>query len=317
MNTLKIIDEKIKQSKKIIITTHLNPDGDGIGAGISLFLAIKQFNSHVRFIIEDDLPKNLSFLNMKKEIEIIKKFEITDEDLLIILDTGSIERSGTIGTFLGKIPTINIDHHISNVGYGDYNYVDTSSGSTSEILFELLIEMKIKWSKEIATGLYTGIVNDTGNFKHSNVRESTFLKSAFLLKEGANNNEIITNFYDNRTLAGIKLLGRGLEKSIYISEKRLIYSVLFQSDFKEFFGVKSDTDSIVENLLTYSSSLISIFIREEENGHFKGSMRTKSNDLDLNKIAKMFGGGGHKKASGFSTILTPEEIIKKIIETIE
>ena len=316
MDTLKAIIEKIKESKKIIISTHLSPDGDGIGAGIALLLAIKQFNVNVRFIIEDDIPENLKFLIKDKEVERLEKFEITDEDLFILLDTGSIDRMGLLGKKNIKIPMINIDHHVSNIGYGDYNYIDTSSGSASEIIFDLLELLNVKWSKEIARAIYTGIVNDTGNFKHSNVTEKTFLKAAFLIKEGANNNEVINKFYDNKTYAGIKLLGCGLEKAIYVSEKKVIYSIILQKDFIKYFGNKNDTDSVVENLLKYSEANVAIFIREEKNGNYKGSMRTKSEEIDLNKIASIFAGGGHKKAAGFSTNLAPEKIIKKIIENI-
>lgn len=317
MNKLELLFDEIQKYKNIIITTHQNPDGDGIGAGIALLLGLKKkyLDKEINFIIDDNIPNNIKFLSGTELIfkaENIK--EIKNVDLIISLDAASIERIGELKNFKGKLPILNIDHHISNDNFGDFNYVDIKSASTSEIIFTFLEKLGIEIDIRMGEALYTGIVNDTGNFKHSNVSKETFIKASKLIEIGVNNTKIIENFYDNKSMAALKLMSRAIENIKYISEKGLVLAKLTQKDFREFNGNKSDTDGIVETLLMLNESKVSLFLREEENGNIKGSMRTKSEDIDLNNIAGFFKGGGHKKAAGFSSDLPVNEIVEKILK---
>lgn len=313
----------ILEKKDIIITTHQNSDADGLGAAIALFLALNNFSKsrgedrRVRIVVDDRVPKNIEFLEGSEFVENYKNyFSNSEPDLIISVDSATLERIGGLKEFSGKIPLMNIDHHISNIGFGDYNYVNTEFASTCEIIFELLKTMEIPLNRGIASAIYAGIVNDTGNFSHTNVRKSTYEMSAELFEAGANNNLIVSELRNSKTLAAIKLMGKALYTSQYDRDKKIIYTVITQKDFKEYGGDKSDTDGVSEELLSYTEAKVSIFIREEENGSYKGSMRTKSENIDLNAIAGNFGGGGHKKAAGFSSSISPEEIIKKISELL-
>ncbi|MGL4688084.1 MAG: DHH family phosphoesterase [Fusobacteriaceae bacterium] len=316
MNTLEVLVKEIEKYKNILITTHLSPDGDGIGAGIALLLGLKKLYSHkeINFIIDDNIPNNLKFLSGSELILKIEDIEkIKNIDLIVSLDAASIERIGKIKNFKNKIPILNIDHHISNDNFGEFNYVDTTSASTSEIIFTFLEKLNIEFDLAIGEALYAGIVNDTGNFKHSNVSKETFIKASKLIEIGVNNTKIIENFYDNKSMGALKLMSRAIENIQYNSQKGLVFSLLTQNDFKELKGNKSDTDVIVETLLMLNEAKISLFLREEENGNLKGSMRTKLDNIDLNYIAGFFKGGGHKKASGFSSSLSMKEIVEKIL----
>lgn len=322
---LKDIVKLIKKSENIVITTHLNPDGDGIGAGLGLFLGINKYlkneNSYeknVRFIIEDDLPENLKFLFGSEMIENYKNYKSLKEiDLLISLDAAVLDRVGKVKE-LKKENTVllNIDHHISNNYFGDINYVEANTASTSEIIYEILDEFGIKLDKEISEALYTGIVNDTGNFKHSNVKKSTLKKAGKLIENGADNTKIVRKFLDNKSLASLNLYKCALENLSIYEDKKLIVSIITKENLENYNGTKADTEGIVEFILQHNNSQISLFLREENNGRYKGSMRTKSDDLDLNKICSNFNGGGHKKAAGFSSDLSAEKIIAKIIEIL-
>ncbi|MGL5124252.1 MAG: DHH family phosphoesterase [Fusobacteriaceae bacterium] len=316
MDTLEFLIKEIKNYKNILITTHQNPDGDGIGAGIALLLGLKKLYSdkEINFVIDDIIPNNLKFLSGSELILKIDDIEkIKNIDLIISLDAASIERIGKIKSFKNKIPILNIDHHISNDSFGEFNYIDVDSASTSEIIFTFLEKLNINFNLAIGEALYVGIVNDTGNFKHSNVSKETFLKASKLIEIGVNNTKIIENFYDNKSMGALKLLSRAIENIKYNSQKGLVYSLLTQEDFNEFNGNKADTDGIVETLLMLNEAKISLFLREEENGNIKGSMRTKLDSIDLNFIASSFKGGGHKKAAGFSTNLSKKEIVEKIL----
>lgn len=327
---MKIFEEvvrKIHESKNIVITTHLNPDGDGIGAVIALLLGLNKYiknkglnDKRIRVIIIDNIPSNLKFLFGSELIEKYENYNTKySSDLLIALDTGTLERVGDIKNISKNISKniINIDHHVSNTNYGIINYIDSKCASTCEIIYELLEFMDIEIDALIGEALYTGFINDTGNFKHSNVLPETFEKASKLIAAGVDNTKIIREFLDRKKYSALKLFGRALERANIIEDKKFIYTYISQTDFKEFCGDKFDTDGIVEFILQCDLAETSLFLREEENGSIKGSMRTKSDILDLNDIVGVFSGGGHKKAAGFSSKLSCQEIVKKIMEILE
>lgn len=319
---LKEIKKIVEDHKNIVLTTHINPDADGIGAALALFLCIKKMRktsaeNSLKILIDDQRPKNLDFL---EEIGNVERFlgeeQLKNVDLLICVDSASAERIGRLVELKDRVPVLNIDHHKSNTEYGNYNYIDAKSASTCEIIFEFLKNAGIDLDKAIAEALYSGIVNDTGNFSHDNVRKSTFEIAAQLVEAGADTNKIVTEIRKNRSYAAMRLLGKALSDSVFFPEEKVIYAVITQKDYKTFRGDKFDTEGIVEELLSLQEAKISIFLREESDGKFKGSMRSKIDTLDLNDIVSVFGGGGHKKAAGFTSELKAEDTIEKLIKKI-
>lgn len=314
-----MILKKIEESKNIIISSHINPDGDAIGSGLSLFLALKDNykNKNIRFILEDDVPSNMNFLEGAKLIE---KFEDSMEnipcDLFITVDSATFERIGKTGLLKKNAFSINIDHHhLSNPMYGDINIVKEAS-STSEIIFFVLRDMlNIKIDKKVAEAIYTGVITDTGNFKYESTTKETFYVGGELIEKGIDRIKISDAVYKNKSLGAMKILGKSLSEMKVIPEKKLAYFFL-KKEFAEKENIKKyETDGIVENLLEYKDCDVSVFLREIENNKIKGSMRSK-NSADVNEIASIFGGGGHKRAAGFTSDLTEEEIIKKICEKL-
>ena len=311
--------KKIEESKNIIISSHINPDGDAIGSGLSLFLALKDNykNKNIRFILEDDVPSNMNFLEGAKLIE---KFEDSMEnipcDLFITVDSATFERIGKTGLLKKNAFSINIDHHhLSNPMYGDINIVKEAS-STSEIIFFVLRDMlNIKIDKKVAEAIYTGVITDTGNFKYESTTKETFYVGGELIEKGIDRIKISDAVYKNKSLGAMKILGKSLSEMKVIPEKKLVYFFL-KKEFAEKENIKKyETDGIVESLLEYKDCDVSVFLREIENNKIKGSMRSK-NSADVNEIASIFGGGGHKRAAGFTSDLTEEEIIKKICEKL-
>lgn len=309
------IKNKILESQKIIVTAHINPDGDAIGAGLSLTLALKKMKKECKIVLQDNYPNFVKFLNTLDNIEIYDKNKKYDYDLIICVDSASEDRVGEVAQLFKKDCVINIDHHISNTMYGDLNCVENIS-STSELIYNFIKFLNIEIDIDMAEALYLGIVNDTGNFTHDNVTENTFLMASELKKIGVNNSKIIREFFNTKSYASLKLLGKALENSNFIEEKKLIYSFISKEDLDKENGKKEDTEGIVERLLSYSEAEISLFLREDEKGVIKGSMRSKY-DEDVNKIAQIFGGGGHIKAAGFTTTLSYDKIIEKIIKNLK
>ena len=310
------IKEKIEQSNSIIIAGHVNPDGDTIGAGLSLLLGLenKYPNKRIDFVLQDPVPKNISFLKGTEKIKKIEDINNPNYDLAIFVDSATIERVGKVESLIGDTFKINIDHHISNPKYGDINLVEDIS-STSEIMFSLLKELDLVVTLEMGEAIYLGLVNDTGNFAHSNVTDKTFLVASELMRLGVNNNKIVNDFFKTKSLQRMKVLGKALSEMKFIQDKKLMYFNLSYEGLKSLGAIKDDTEGVVEELLNYGDSEVSLFLREDETGKIKGSMRSK-HDIDVNKIAGIFGGGGHIKAAGFTSELSSEEIIKKVVENL-
>ena len=316
MNSFLDIKNKIIESKKIFITAHVNPDGDAIGAGLALLSGIEKFNNNceVRFVLQDKTPDRVKFLELEKRAEIYNEDENYDMDLAICVDSAALSRIGDVEKAIKNTFTINIDHHISNPKYGDINYVENVS-STSEIIYKFLKFLNVEIDINIGEALYTGLVNDTGNFKHDNVTEETFKMAGYLVKIGVDNSKIVREFLNTKSMAAIKFLGQAMYEMKFDEKKKLAYFFLSNKDFIKNGGRKEDTEEIVENLVSYEKAEVSLFLREDKQGVIKGSMRSKY-DIDVNSIAGMFGGGGHRKASGFTSDLSADEIVRIILEKL-
>ena len=279
---------------------------------------------NVKIIIDDKLPKYMRHFEDTKLIWNYEKFcdEFNKEaqnskkfDLFISLDCANEERYGK-SVEIKKLSkkSINIDHHVSNTEHADFNYVEDIC-STSELLYQFLEIFDIGLTKKIAEYMYLGIINDTGNFRHDNVTEHTFLVCSKLIGAGVNNHKI-ANIIFEVSEKKVELIGE-VYKNKKINEKYKFSSYyLTQEKMKELGIEKDDTDGTAEMLLRIEGMEISLFVRENIDGSLKGSFRA-NDKYDVNKIASIFGGGGHIKAAGFKTNLSFEEILEKTYKELE
>lgn len=314
MNTFLEIKNKILEGNNIVVISHVNPDGDAIGAGLALTLGLRKMGKSVRFVLQDNYPDNTKFL---REIEIVEQYVEDKEysfDLAICVDGATDNRLGDTKALLKDRFVINFDHHISNTLYGNMNYVEEIS-STSEIIYQFLKFCGIEIDIDMGEALYTGLVNDTGNFSHDNVSEKTFEMAADLKKIGVSNSKVVREFFNTKSLASIKLLGIAMHEMEYIEDKKLAYYFMSKETLEKYNGRKEDTEGIVEKLLALKEAEVSVFLREDKVGVIKGSMRSKY-DIDVNSIASLFGGGGHRKAAGFTSELSSDRIIEVILERL-
>ena len=315
------IVEMITKSRNIVLTTHINPDGDALGSMIAFYLMIEEYNrNHIKndqehikvdMIIDDKQPKYMEYFQEKYLINRYDETVLNREfDLFISLDCANEERYGnSVNVKRQCKESINIDHHISNTGHADFNYVEDIS-STSELIYQFLSLFGIGLTKKMADFMYLGIINDTGNFRHDNVTAETFKVCSEIKKAGTNNRKI-SDIIFGISMKKIDLIGDVYRNKTVDEEYRFIYYYLPYKKMMAMGIEKDDTDGIAEMLLRIEGTEISMLMREEEDGMIKGSLR--SNDkYDVNKIASAFNGGGHIKAAGFKTDLSYEEIIGKV-----
>ena len=319
--TLGQIAKFILEGKKIGITYHVSPDGDAVGSVLALFNALKSLNKDCYILSKDTLSDNLKFLKGSDEVtgEITEPDDETD--IVVILDCGNLERvSANLKEFTGTI--VNIDHHLSNDKYGDINYIDSNAAATAEIVFELLNLMGISFEKEdsvikdIGTCMYTSIVTDTGGYRHSNVTERTHKISATLKKIGVDNTFIYQSLFDNKDFSRIKLIGKALSSMQLILNGKVALLEI-DKNFTADLGIDvGDTSDIISYGLQIKGVEVTLLLKEVEDG-VKASLRAKSY-VDVRKIAEVFGGGGHIRASGIKIKnMSMEEAKYEILNEIQ
>lgn len=306
---MKKVIETIKNHKRFLLISHENPDGDAVGSVLGLYFGLKKLKKSVIPVLPDPVPKIYSFLNGSCEIK--QDFELDEIEVAIVLDCADIGRVENLKKKLTKIPKkINIDHHSSNFSFGEINYIDPKSSSTSELVLKILNKLNIKIDKDISYALYTGLMTDTGGFRFANTNLNTFKAATFLVKNGADPFYISEMVYSMKPLKALKLLGRALEK--LKKENGIIYSILTLDDFKEFDAEEEDAEGVVEFLNKSNEANIAILFKQKNSGFYKVSLRSKG-DIDVKDIAIKFGGGGHMNAAGFDIKEDPKRVLEKIL----
>lgn len=309
------IIETIIEAKSVGITGHVRPDGDSVGACMALYnYLIKNYPEKETDVYLEYVPEEFLFLENTDQIKTSFERE-APYDVFVSLDCGDLDRiTVALEGFQKAGITINIDHHISNVMFGDVNHIDENRSSTSEILYHFFDKDKI--DRSVAEAIYLGIVHDTGVFKHSNTSPETMKAAAWLIKKGVPFSKIIDETFYQKTYIQNQLLGRCLLESILILDGRCIFSVVDRKAI-DFFGARSsDLDGVIDQLRITKGVEVAILLQEIDSREYKVSMR--SNEIvDVRKIAVYFGGGGHIKAAGCTMKGSFHDVINNLTLHIE
>lgn len=288
--------DKIQSAKYVLIISHINPDPDTVTSALALSAVLEQNNiKHKIYNNSKKLPNNLKFL--KRYDKIVDKLP-EFYDLVISVDCGDKNRFFRQGNkeFDEDIFLINIDHHISNDGFGDINIVDASSASTAELVYNLIEKNNQKFTKDIAEALYVGIYTDTLAFTTNRVKNETFRKISYLVDNGANPDFIATNLIFQDSLAKYRLMPKILESLELHLEGKVATIILKTQWLKESGADMEDAESAL-NLVTQIGIVDIILFLREGGDKVRVSLRGK-NDADVSKIANQFDGGGHIRAAG-------------------
>lgn len=317
---IKSVAEEILKYNKIAITFHTSPDGDAIGSSLGLLNVLRNIGKNAYITSRDVIPDNLSFLPYGKEITGDVAIS-EDTELVIVLDCGNVDRiSADLENYKGKI--INIDHHMSNEKFGYINYIESDSAACAEIVYLLAkdlgfnFEKNMKESIEVGMCIYTGILTDTGSFRHSNVTKRTHTIAGALVDIGVKNNEIHSYIFENRPYEKIKLIGSTMSNLELLCNNKIAY-VEVSIDLLRSLGFENvDTSDIISMALSINGVEVAVLTKEAEDG-VKASLRSK-NDIDVRKIAEALGGGGHVKAAGLKIKdVTLGEAKEKIINEVK
>lgn len=322
IQTLNSIIYEIKNSKRSLVLSHQNPDGDTLGSNLALGALLKKLGHSVDHVISDPVPEIYKFLPFADLVKFPDDKSIQKNyDLAFSLDCGSLKRLGKAKDLWSKANTsINIDHHISNERFGKINWIEAEATSTGQLVYWLATskDLNIKITKEISTLLYTTLLTDTGCFANSNTNAEALRWGAELISLGAEYENVYRKAFLERPLKAIKLFGIALNSLNLLegSDGQIVWTSITHDVMKSFLATSEDTEDIADYMMRTKGVKVGVFFREDEN-ETKVSLRSIV-DFDVSKIAMSMGGGGHKRAAGIN-IKSPlaevkDLVLKKIIE---
>lgn len=305
----------IRNARSILVATHTNPDGDGIGSIIALGHGLRKLRKRVVVYTQDPIPKMYHFLpEQEKVVHHLSPDMIFD--LSFIVDLGEVERVGD--EFLqhkGRPVTVSLDHHIKGAHDADLNFCLPKLASSGEVVYRILRSLKIPMNHTIATNIYTAIVTDTGSFKYSNTTPETFATAAELVKHKIDVWEVALNCFETYTPERMALLKRVMGSMVVHAEKKLAWIVVRQEDYKETGASAEDVEGFINFPRSIEGVEVAVSFKETQDGEYKVGLRSK-NHVDVASVALSFKGGGHKRASGCTLSGSLEEIKERVFAKI-
>ena len=317
---LEAVVEAIRGGERFLVTTHENPDGDALGSLLATQLALTALGKDSLMFLPGPapLPGEYRFLALEE-----LRRELPDDAAdrtLVAVDAANESRLGADAAALHAAPfTINIDHHHDNPRFGDVNLIVPDASSTGEVLADLLGELGVALTPEIAEALYVALVTDTGRFQYANTTPKTLRLAADLVEAGADVHRVFQGVYENVQFAKLKLLARALESARVLEGGEIVVSHLLREDFEAVGATEPYSEGIIDVLRSVEGSAVTALIREppRDGGPTrKVSLRSSVDEVDVSAIARKSGGGGHREAAGFSSELEIEEIVDFIVREV-
>ncbi len=314
---LQAVADAIRSHDRFLVTTHENPDGDALGSLLATKLALDQLgkDSVMYLAGEAPLPREYSWMpldDLRRSLP-----DDAASRVLLALDCANESRLGPDPEVLHSAPlVVNVDHHHDNSRFGAVNLVVADASSTGEIVRDLLDELGVELTPEIAEALYIALVTDTGRFQYTNTTPKALRLAAELVEAGADVHKIFQGVYESVQFAKLKLLARALERAEVYEGGRLVISYLLRGDFAEVGAAEPYSEGIIDYLRAVEGADMAALIREPPRGDAPArrvSLRASADELDVSKIARASGaGGGHRQAAGFSSNDSIEQITEFI-----
>jgi bifunctional oligoribonuclease and PAP phosphatase NrnA len=316
-DTLQRAAEEIRRRRRFVIASHVRPDGDAIGSQLAMAYALRALGKEARIVNRDPPPLPLLSFPGVADIEIAERIDDTG-DAVIVMETGDLSRTGVAGLDAGFV--INIDHHVGNTMYGAVNWFDVSAAACGEMVFDLVRELRVPLTYEIAVHVYVAILTDTGSFHYSNISPRTFDTCRQCVEAGVNPQAVARAVFDSNSLGRLKLFGAVLSGMQLDAAGQVATLTVDEQLLADCGATYEDTDGLINLPLTVKGIQAVIFFKKIGPDDWRISLRSKGN-IDVHAVAKQFGGGGHKNASGCSATGSLDGLKalfqKRVLEQIE
>jgi phosphoesterase RecJ-like protein len=314
-NDIEAICRLFREKDRFLIACHENPEGDAIGSQLALALALRKMGKTATVLNADPVPGNLAFLPGAESV-------VYDEDgsgyeVAVVVDCGSRERTGRVEAELAKPAVmVNIDHHRTNGGCGDYCLIDPEAAATGMLVYRILSAMGTEIDYDVAVNIYVAILTDTGSFHYSNSSPEAFHIAGEMIRRGIDPWAVAEQVYETQSAGRLRLLGRVLSSLEIAAGGRVAAITTMKSDLDEFSARKD----FLEGFINYPRSVIGVEVavsfREEGAGEFRVSFRSKGR-VDVSAVAQAFGGGGHRNAAGCTVQGSLDEVKGKVFGALE
>ena len=310
------IANRIQSAKSVLIVSHMRPDGDACGSALALFYALQNIGIEAEVCIESDIPSNLFFVD---GVKLVAKTPKKAYDLFVTVDCSDEQRLGALNEefFLAKrkkIDTVNIDHHVSNTRFAKYNFVRSCAANCINVA-QLIAYLGAPFDKKTAECLMLGLMTDSGNFSHDDVDEEAFLLAAKLVKLGVDVRLFNYNLFKKQSKARAALFARVMSKIRYYHDDAFAAIIITKQAMEECGADQTMTEGFVDFPLNVDSVEVAASLMEVKKGQYRISLRSKEY-ADVNKIAGVYGGGGHVRASGCMLFGDVEEVLDKLSYTV-
>lgn len=310
------IAEVLQAGSSFVVVSHLRPDGDALGCQLAMGLALIGAGKQVKLWNEDGMVEKLSFLP-HSELVTTPPARSEDFDVLVALDTATYSRLGTPLRAMGRVEKIvNIDHHVSNNGYGDVARIDASAPATGQILYELLSSQGMPITREIATNLFAAISTDTGCFQYPSTSAETFEIGAALVRAGVNVGELSQQLYESHPLRRLELLRALLNNMKLTSERRVASFALSLHTANTIGAQPDDNEGLIDHIRSIDTVQVAAFFEELPEGLVRISLRSKTPAVNVSAICGSFGGGGHILAAGARMRGSLDEVEARVLARI-
>jgi phosphoesterase RecJ-like protein len=313
---LQAVAEALRAHDRFLVVTHENADGDALGSLLATTVALRQLGKDVEMFLSGDsaVPREYDFMRLDGLLR-----ELPDdvgERVLVAVDCAKADRIGPDAAPVERTKlVIDIDHHHDNTRFGSVNLIVADASSTGEVLRDVFAELGVEITPEIAEPLYIALVTDTGRFQYTNTTPKSLRLAAELVEAGADVHAVFQQVYESVEFAKMKLLARALDRARVLEGGRIVVSHLVRTDFAEVGAVEPYSEGIIDYLRAVEGSELAVLIREppRDDGPVRRvSLRASVDELDVSAIARLFGGGGHRQAAGFSTEKSIDEITELV-----
>ncbi|MFV0387667.1 MAG: DHH family phosphoesterase [Pyrinomonadaceae bacterium] len=304
--------ELIENQNNFVITTHLRPDGDGIGSSLGLYWLLRSFGKNVQVVVRDEIPA--AYLSLPGAKEIVVANSISGEcDAVFVIECSDVSRPGIKG--LENHLVVNIDHHATSEYFGDINWIDPTAAAVGEMIYNLCKAIGGRVTEDIAQGLYLALVTDTGSFHFPNTTDRTLKVASELVRVGVRPAEITSLVYNSYSWSRLVLM-QNIVATLKRDETGRVAWMRQTLEATEISGaVEGDNNGFVNIPLAASDVSASVLMREVQPNAFRASLRSKGG-INVAKVAEQFGGGGHKNAAGFKVEGDWDFLERKIIAAL-
>jgi phosphoesterase RecJ-like protein len=318
---LDAVAAEIRAGDRFLLTTHENPDGDALGSLLAMHRILEALGKDsVMFLTAKEFPLPVEYRFLPLEEVFHEPPADINDRVVIFLDCGNIDRMPVDFLQDGDNEVINIDHHHDNTHFGTFNLVDVEASCTAEIVYDLAGLLGVELTTEMANALYVALVTDTGKFMYENTDARSHRMAAGLIEAGVQVNDIYRRLYEHAPREKLKLLARALERIEVREHGRLAVTYISSDDYRSTGASEALTEGIIDHLRTIDGTVVAAVVRDQGDGGRaarKVSMRSTDGRVDVSAIARVHGGGGHRRAAGFGTDLPYEQVVEFVVGEIE